>query len=81
MNGFFDCHKCTQLETLKGAPTYVGGDFYCSGCVSLESLEYIPEHVASWVICGGCKGKFKFEDVKNICDVKKKNFKSDDILK
>ena len=81
VDGFFDCHKCTQLETLKGAPTYVGGDFYCSGCVSLESLEYIPEHVASWVICGGCKGKFKFEDVKNICDVKEKNFKSDDILK
>ena len=81
VDGLFDCHKCTQLETLKGAPTYVGGDFYCSGCVSLESLEYIPEHVASWVICGGCKGKFKFEDVKNICDVKEKNFKSDDILK
>ena len=81
VDGFFDCHKCTQLETLKGAPTYVGGDFYCSGCASLESLEYIPEHVASWVICGGCKCKFKFEDIKNICDVKEKNFKSDDILK
>ena len=81
VDGFFDCHKCTQLETLKGAPTYVGGDFYCSGCASLESLEYIPEHVASWVICGGCKCKFKLEEVKNICDVKEKNFKSDDILK
>ena len=39
VKGDFDCHGCTSLTSLEGAPTSVGGDFSCYGCTSLTSQE------------------------------------------
>ena len=53
VNGIFDCHDCTSLTSLEGAPEKVGG-FDCSRCTSLTSLEGAPKEVTGSFYCNNC---------------------------
>ena len=53
---YFDCERCTKLETLKGGPEYVDGNFYCSCCEKLISLEGAPKKVGGCFDCSWCIG-------------------------
>ena len=33
---YFDCERCTKLETLKGAPEKIGEHFWCNSCKNLK---------------------------------------------
>ena len=52
---YFDCERCTKLETLKGGPEYVDGNFYCSCCEKLTSLEGAPKEVRGGFDCSDCE--------------------------
>lgn len=41
----FDCGNCTNLITLKGAPSEVGVGFYCADCYKLSLNDDIPESI------------------------------------
>ena len=49
VKGKFSCDNC-KLETLKGAPHFVGGSFSCSWN-RLETLEYAPATVGENFLC------------------------------
>lgn len=65
-------YGCTGLKTLKGAPKIVGAGFNINGCKNLNSLEYFPEIVKGTVIAKDCGGHFTEEDIRNVCDAKRK---------
>lgn len=50
--GFY-CNGCSNLTSLKGAPTEVKEDFCCSFCDHLESLEGAPKR-CGWFDCNTC---------------------------
>ena len=52
--GDFDCPRCDKLESLEGAPKWVGGAFTCCGCPKLKSLKGAPEVVGGWFTCAEC---------------------------
>jgi hypothetical protein len=62
-----------QLISLKGAPTYVGNNFICS-YNKLTSLEGAPSSVGEDFICNNNPVKFTREQVRAVCNVKKKVF-------
>lgn len=62
-----------QLISLKGAPTYVGNNFICWGN-KLTSLVGAPVSVGGDFICHNNPVKFTIEQVRAVCNVKKKVF-------
>lgn len=70
VGGSFYCGN-NQLISLKGAPTYVGGEFGC-GNNKLTSLEGAPKTVGGSFNCRYNPVKFTEEQVRAVCDVKKK---------
>ena len=50
----FNCCECPKLESLEGAPKYVGWSFVCSECPKLENLEGAPQEVGGDFICREC---------------------------
>ena len=54
VKGHFYCTHCEKLETLEGAPKYVGGHFYCQYCKNLKSLKGAPKEVGRDFYCTGC---------------------------
>lgn len=70
VGGSFYCGN-NQLISLKGAPTYVGGEFGC-GNNKLTSLEGAPTYVGGSFNCRHNPVKFTEEQVRAVCDVKKK---------
>lgn len=47
----FLCFRCSLLESLKGAPEYVGCDFDCSFCKKLKSLKGCPKFIGRNLLC------------------------------
>ena len=45
VTGSFHCSNCPNLESLEGAPQFVGKSFDCHNCSSLKSLEGGPQYV------------------------------------
>ena len=70
VGGSFYCGN-NQLISLKGAPTYVGGEFGC-GNNKLTSLDGAPTYVGGSFNCRHNLVKFTEEQVRAVCDVKKK---------
>ena len=70
VGGSFYCGN-NQLISLKGAPTYVGGEFGC-GNNKLTSLTGAPTYVGGSFNCRHNLVKFTEEQVRAVCDVKKK---------
>ena len=70
VGGSFYCGN-NQLISLKGAPTYVGGEFGC-GNNKLTSLDGAPTYVGGSFNCRYNPVKFTEEQVRAVCDVKKK---------
>ena len=70
VGGSFHCGN-NQLISLKGAPTYVGGEFGC-GNNKLTSLDGAPTYVGGSFNCRYNPVKFTEEQVRAVCDVKKK---------
>jgi len=54
VKGTFDCSRCPNLVSLKGAPAHVGESFWCRGCPKLTSLEGAPSHVGGDFNCENC---------------------------
>ena len=65
-------YGCSGLKTLKGAPKIVGAGFNINGCKNLNSLEYFPGIVKGTIYAKDCGGHFTEEDIRNVCDAKKK---------
>lgn len=65
-------YGCTGLKTLKGAPKIVGAGFNINNCKNLNSLEYFPKIVKGTIYAKDCGGHFTEEDIRNVCDAKKK---------
>ena len=72
VNGFFDCSS-NNLTTLENCPKIVTGTFNCSENV-LTSLEGAPSSVGEDFICNNNPVKFTREQVRAVCNVKKKVF-------
>ena len=70
VGGSFYCGN-NQLISLKGAPTYVGGEFGC-GNNKLTSLDGAPTYVGGSFNCRHNPVKFTEEQVRAVCDVKKR---------
>jgi hypothetical protein len=68
----FSC-TCNLLTSLKGAPKTVGGFFDCRGN-NLTSLAGAPKTVGGFFDCRGNPVRFTEEQVRAVCDVKKKVF-------
>lgn len=65
-------YGCSGLKTLKGAPKIIGAGFNISNCKNLNSLEYFPELVKGTIYAKDCGGHFTEEDIRSVCDAKKK---------
>ena len=59
----------SNITTLQGCPTIVGGSFYCNGCYKLKSLQYAPKKVGGNFYCHRSKKKFAIKDIKKYCKV------------
>ena len=68
--GSFYCGS-NRLISLKGAPKSVGRDFFC-GVNNLTSLDGAPTYVGGSFSCGNNSVQFTEEQVRAVCDVKKK---------
>jgi hypothetical protein len=72
VGGHFDC-SVNKLTSLEGSPKNVLGYFICS-YNKLTSLEGAPSSVGEDFICNNNPVKFTREQVRAVCDVKKKVF-------
>jgi hypothetical protein len=55
ITGSFSCKDCSNLTSLKGAPTTVTGNFNCGLCIKLTSLEHTPITIGKDFFCNDCK--------------------------
>ena len=69
---YFIC-SVNKLTTLENSPKTVGGSFYC-GNNQLISLKGAPKTVGDNFFCGLNPVKFTREQVRAVCDVKKRIF-------
>ena len=72
VSGSFDCSN-NKLTTLENSPKTVRGSFYC-GNNQLISLKGAPKTVGDNFFCGLNPVKFTKEQVRAVCDVKKRIF-------
>jgi hypothetical protein len=72
VGGHFDC-SVNKLTSLEGSPKNVLGYFVCS-YNKLTSLEGAPSSVGEDFICNNNPVKFTREQVRAVCNVKKKVF-------
>jgi len=72
VGGHFDC-SVNKLTSLEGSPKNVLGYFICS-YNKLTSLEGAPSSVGEDFICNNNPVKFTREQVRAVCNVKKKVF-------
>ena len=72
VGGNFHCYA-NKLTSLINAPKSVDGSFYCS-YNKLTSLEGAPSSVGEDFICNNNPVKFTREQVRAVCNVKKKVF-------
>ena len=70
IDGHFFCSN-NKLTSLVGAPKTVGGTFRCA-YNNLTSLDGAPKTVGGDFHCYGNTVKFTEEQVRAVCDVKKK---------
>ena len=72
VGGHFFCSG-NSLTTLENSPKTVGGSFFC-GRNQLISLKGAPKTVGDNFFCGLNPVKFTREQVRAVCDVKKRIF-------
>ena len=72
VNGYFDCSG-NNLTTLENSPKIVTGTFNCKENL-LTSLKGAPSSVGEDFICNNNPVKFTREQVRAVCNVKKKVF-------
>ena len=65
----FNCSRCHNLTSLKGAPKAIKGDFYCYHCKNLKSLEGAPRLINTTIGDFDCCGCEKLTSLKGAPEV------------